>query len=221
MKAHLIFLIFIFSLNTVCAQHGVYTFDKIFIKKHTRLTEAHNSGHYTYPYYKSQEGESWSGKFSIPGIVGSIHATGSDGQNLYVGGNFKSAGGIRTNNIVKWDGEKWSSLGGGPENGLNGTVQAITYKDGKLFVGGMFSKAGSEQVYGLVYWDGANWHSVVDSESKSLVRYTIFENDTTILLPFVWELIYGLGQSYNDFFIGSAVGIEVITDECTWPVISL
>lgn len=197
MKAHLIFLVFILFFSHANAQQNTYSFDENFVWEHQKKGRNYSSENLSNEnHITNAEDGTWSNKFSVPGIVGSIHASGSDGQNLYIGGNFKSVGGIKTNNIVKWDGEKWLTLGVGSENGLDFTVQAITYANEKLFVGGMFSKAGSKEAYGLAYWDGANWHSVVDSESKGLIRYSIFENDTTILQPFVWELFVHNNKLY-------------------------
>jgi hypothetical protein len=61
----------------------------------------------------------------VPGIVGNIHVTATDGVNLYIGRNFSIAGGIIANSIVKWDGQKWSSLGEGPENGVSVNVPFV------------------------------------------------------------------------------------------------
>ncbi|MCF7730212.1 MAG: hypothetical protein K9N23_00930 [Akkermansiaceae bacterium] len=54
-----------------------------------------------------------------PGTIRAI-AVDSNGD-LYVGGAFSFAGGVRTNNIAKWDGNRWSALG----EGIGGGVRAL------------------------------------------------------------------------------------------------
>ena len=41
--------------------------------------------------------------------------------NVYVGGSFTQAGGIPAQNIARWNGSGWSSLGAG----LNSSVKAL------------------------------------------------------------------------------------------------
>ena len=58
--------------------------------------------------------------------------------NLYVGGNFTTAGGVTVNNIAKWDGTAWFALG----TGTNSTVSALAAdSSGNLYVGGNFTTA--------------------------------------------------------------------------------
>lgn len=116
----------------------------------TELTAASGSSHHA--------GKGWKSQFTVNGVVSSqLFAVATDGVNLYVGGMFTTAGGTIANNIAKWDGAHWSSIGTGPENGVNGVVEGIAYTDGKLFVGGQFSKAGTRSVNGVAYWDGTEW----------------------------------------------------------------
>lgn len=59
--------------------------------------------------------------------------------DVYVGGNFTSAGGVTCVNIARWDGFQWRRVG--QFGGLNGTVQDIAISpDGAfLYVGGDFT----------------------------------------------------------------------------------
>ncbi|HAN71502.1 MAG TPA: hypothetical protein DCQ36_07920, partial [Actinobacteria bacterium] len=78
--------------------------------------------------------------------------------DLYVGGNFTSAGGVSANNIAKWDGTSWSALTCGPINGVNDTVRAILpQSDGSLIIGGFFTNAGGDPLnkYVARYTPGA------------------------------------------------------------------
>ncbi len=68
------------------------------------------------------------------------HTLVTSGNDLYVGGSFTTAGGTPANNIAKWDGSSWSTLG----SGVNGAVDSLAADgSGHLFVGGRFSVAGT------------------------------------------------------------------------------
>jgi len=87
------------------------------------------------------------------GIEGSVNSVVDaivvKGNEVYVGGTFKSAGGVPVNHIAKWDGEKWSSL----EEGVNDLVFALTLVGDDLYVGGKFTKASGITVDGIARWD--------------------------------------------------------------------
>jgi trimeric autotransporter adhesin len=86
------------------------------------------------------------------------------GPALYVGGTFLNAGGVNVSHIAKWDGQDWSSVGGG----IDGTVTclAVFDEDGagsnppRLFAGGQFGSAGGTPASCLARWDGKNWSAV-------------------------------------------------------------
>ena len=63
---------------------------------------------------------------------------------LYAGGRFITAGGITVNNIAKWNGTNWSSVGSGIDPGYynyHNVSSLITY-NGELYASGYFSIAG-------------------------------------------------------------------------------
>ena len=87
-----------------------------------------------------------------------IHAITVTGNDVYVGGYFEEAGNVEANNIARWDGEKWHSLGEGAYNGVEGNVITLAQHGEDLFVGGSFSKAGGRTVNNITRWDGREWH---------------------------------------------------------------
>lgn len=97
------------------------------------------------------------------GSVNSVYDLAFDSSdNLYVGGNIDTAGGdinhldqrITVNNIAKWDGTHWTSLG----EGLKSSVQTIEFdSSGNLCVGGAFEYSGTERVNYIASWDGTSW----------------------------------------------------------------
>ncbi len=134
----------------------------------------------------------WSNAFTVPGVVdGWVYAMTTDGTNLYVGGDFSVIGGTIANNVIKWNGDKWTSIGEGSENGITGHVSSLAYVDGKLFVGGMMRKAGSKSVNGVAYWDGISWNALGNDETNGIRLITVTsEGDTLIHSGHVWSL-YG------------------------------
>ena len=74
---------------------------------------------------------------------------------LIVAGFFDNAGGVRVNNIARWDGHEWSALG----DGLTGSVgvEALTVYQGQLIAGGPFTQSGSTEVARIARWDGSAW----------------------------------------------------------------
>ena len=99
-------------------------------------------------------GNTWSalgGGIGNPGGVGNptVNALALCGADLFVGGNFTTAGGVSASRIAKWNGSTWSALGSGmsgaPGSGINsGPVYALAASGSDyLFLGGDFSIAGS------------------------------------------------------------------------------
>jgi hypothetical protein len=71
-------------------------------------------------------------------------------NNVYVGGSFTQAGSTGANNIARWDGSTWSSLG----SGTNNLVKTIfTVVGGNVYVGGDFTQAGPISANYIAEWD--------------------------------------------------------------------
>ncbi|HUI28820.1 MAG TPA: hypothetical protein VLX91_01295, partial [Candidatus Acidoferrales bacterium] len=99
-----------------------------------------------------------SANLGINGPVASIIINGND---VYIGGTFSSAGGIAANNIVDYNTSTntWNPLGSGT-NGVNGGICAMAYFGGNLYVGGSFTTAGGGSVSDIARWDGSSWHAL-------------------------------------------------------------
>ncbi|WP_165768421.1 T9SS type A sorting domain-containing protein [Hymenobacter amundsenii] len=93
-----------------------------------------------------------------------VYALAVRGSDMYVGGRFTQAGGVASNNIAKWDGENWSSLGTGPANGIHGVpyeeVHALAVRGSDMYVGGQFTQAGGVAANNIAKWDGTGWSSL-------------------------------------------------------------
>jgi trimeric autotransporter adhesin len=126
------------------------------------------------------------------GMNGSVRAltvfddgTGS-GPALYAGGDFTTADGVPANRIAKWNGTVWSSVGTGPENGVNGAVRALTvFDDGSgngpaLYAGGDFTAAGGVLANRIAKWSGTSWSSLgtgpANGVNSTVLALTVFDD---------------------------------------------
>jgi hypothetical protein len=98
------------------------------------------------------------GGVQSPHVLGEVFTMLADGSDLYVTGQFETAGGAAASNIARWDGAQWHALGGG----IQGIGYALTMLNGKLYVGGGFYLAGDVTVSNVASWDPATstWTAV-------------------------------------------------------------
>lgn len=94
------------------------------------------------------------------GVDGEVLELATEGDKLYVGGDFAQVDGSIPAGNVAWVSESsgtytWHSMGAG----VNGPVHAIAVFDGKVFVGGSFTMAGGIAADNIAYWDGTSWHA--------------------------------------------------------------
>jgi trimeric autotransporter adhesin len=91
-----------------------------------------------------------------------VHAVAIDGDNVYVGGDFSVAGGVRANRVARWSRSsgQWFALGSGID-GAGALVRSLALGgNNDLYVGGIFNGAGGVRSPGIVRWDGTRWSSV-------------------------------------------------------------
>jgi hypothetical protein len=102
--------------------------------------------------------------------VWSLAAFDEDGPGpnppvLFAGGYFTTAGGVVVNNIARWDGANWSSVGGGAGGKLRGVLALIVFDENgsgqpALFAGGEFTTMGGISTGHLARWNGTTWSAV-------------------------------------------------------------
>lgn len=89
-----------------------------------------------------------------------------DNGGIYVAGKFNLAGGLPANNVARWDGFAWTSLGAGVSGQPMGDfiqdgVSAIARDSlGSIYVGGVFTSAGGTEARRIAVWDGQSWSSL-------------------------------------------------------------
>ncbi|MDO7875683.1 FG-GAP-like repeat-containing protein [Hymenobacter sp. ASUV-10] len=113
--------------------------------------------------------EKWRDGFGLPGTNATVNATVvAPNGDVYVGGNFTTAGPVAANRVARWNGTAWSSLGTGTSNGVSGTVYALAMAGSDLYVGGSFGLAGGAMANRVARWDGTAWSSLGTGTSNGV-----------------------------------------------------
>ncbi len=131
------------------------------------------------------EDSSWDGQFRGTGfeVYYGINAIAISGSDIYVGGSFYMVEDIPVNNIAKWNGTTWDSLGGGvgpsgyyyPDGGK--AVYAIVVSGSDIYVGGDFQMAGGIPVNGIAMWNGASWSALGSGVNNSVNALAVIGSD--------------------------------------------
>lgn len=121
----------------------------------------------------------WQGLFNDPGLDGQVFAIVRNGPDLYVGGNFQSAGGVPARCVARFDGERWHPLGPGLTVDhwfyKDPVVHALAIYNGELYAGGVFTRAGNDTVNFIARWDGQAWHDVGGGAEDWIASFAVFD----------------------------------------------
>lgn len=96
------------------------------------------------------------------------------GEALYLGGSFRSAGGILADGLARWDGASWSALG----TNLYPSCLAV-FDDGNgpaLYVGGDFVTIDGLTVNRIARWDGSNWSALGSGVGGKVTAVQVFDD---------------------------------------------
>ena len=96
-------------------------------------------------------------------------------DNLYLSGNFSSAGGIAADHIAKWDGNNWSALGSGVSS--SSVTSLVIDGNDHLYAGGDFTSAGGISANYIAKWDGNNWSSLGSGLDDHIYTLAVDSND--------------------------------------------
>ena len=80
-----------------------------------------------------------------------VTSLASNGDYLYAGGYFETAGGVSAIKVARWDDQAWSALGSGI-NGSTSYVQALAVSGSGLYIGGYFTSAGGKSSHYMAHW---------------------------------------------------------------------
>jgi trimeric autotransporter adhesin len=122
--------------------------------------------------------ERWSHEFYDPsfGTVNAVaYLTNGD---LICAGSFNGVAGVPgTQNIARWDGTNWWSVGGGLPNA---NLFALLVSGNDLFVGGTFTSVAGQPITNLTRWDGTNWSAVGGGVVGGSVRTLTLHNGALV-----------------------------------------
>ncbi len=218
-------IVVIVSITPLSGQQKNYFYERNHKISSSSLLENHNQNQLKFnqeSFFASDP--LWDKQFTIPGVDGTVYALAASGTDLYVGGSFTVAGHAVANNIARWDGTEWHSVGTGEENGVGGTVQSIAVLNGKLYVGGMFTKVGKNlDANGVASWDGIKWSSLgIGAENGLRFASTDFSGNPAISMGHGYSLLAKdsllfVGGFFNRAGTAHAQGLAVWNDnQSTW-----
>jgi hypothetical protein len=105
-----------------------------------------------------------SGVGSVAFAVLAMDLDGDGVEEVYVGGQFTTAGGMPASRIARWNGSSWSALGSGVNNSVWALAAFDEDGDGPgrpvLIAGGSFKLAGGVTVNNVARWDGSSWSAL-------------------------------------------------------------
>ncbi len=118
------------------------------------------------------QGQVFSNTLGQPGFTGSYVAAfvawdDGTGEALYATGSFTVPGVAGTQNLARWNGASWESVGGGLIDQFSNTLAVF---QGDLIAGGYFNSAGGvADTQKLARFDGTQWNSM-DAQSSSFLN---------------------------------------------------
>jgi hypothetical protein len=124
-------------------------------------------------YIAKWNGTRWSplGSGAVNGVAHPtypfVQALAVVGTDLYVGGQFASAGGASITNLARWSGTSWSSLG----TGINGAITTLVAVGPQLYAGGSFTLVGGQPANRVAIWNGTSWSSLGTGTSNGVSGY--------------------------------------------------
>lgn len=110
-----------------------------------------------------------------------VYAMTTFGNELIAAGDFSEAGGQPANQIARWNGMIWQSLGtgiGGP--GIGDSVLALATFGNDLIAGGDFTNAGGTPANRIARWDGSAWHSLGTGLTGGVRAFTVYGNELIV-----------------------------------------
>jgi hypothetical protein len=106
-------------------------------------------------------------------------------NELYIGGDFDSIGGVKTNNFAKFDGTNWHGL----SYPYNTCVVGMANYKGKLYMAGEVTSGSS--CANLAYYDGVSWNpwaGIYGSTTKTVFGMKVIDS-----MLFVYGRFYSIG----------------------------
>jgi|GEM_PF-1465533 len=94
------------------------------------------------------------------GLDGFCYCVACGSDEVFIGGEFDSAGDLAVSKIAKWNGAEWSSVCGCLGMGLDNQIRCLRPFGNDVYAGGDFSTAGNLVVNKVTMWNGKQWSSL-------------------------------------------------------------
>lgn len=95
-------------------------------------------------------------------IISTVSSIAVEGSDVYVTGDFNTAGGVGVSGVAWWNGASWTNMGAGLTH--IDEIEVVTSievnSQGQVFVGGLFDLAGTDTVANIAMWDGTDWSAL-------------------------------------------------------------
>lgn len=92
---------------------------------------------------------------------GNVTVARTNGNNIFVGGQWNSIYGTNTASIARYDGTNWHGLGTGLTNAFGvPLVRDIIIRSNEVFVCGRFDSAGGIAATNIAKWNGSAWQKL-------------------------------------------------------------
>ncbi|MHC4414772.1 MAG: hypothetical protein ACYS0G_05765 [Planctomycetota bacterium] len=101
--------------------------------------------------------------------IGGFDEPGEGGPTLFAGGAFRSAGGVESEYIARWDDSSWSGLNAGVSGDSYPAVWVVQASDDPsplgrgLYAGGVFTTAGGIAAHSIARWNARGWSPLGDA----------------------------------------------------------
>lgn len=125
------------------------------------------------------DGSDWHSMGTVGEPVNSqaaVHTLTVFNGDLIAGGGFITADGQTVNNIARWDGSNWQTMGDGMDN----AVLDLTVFEDDLIAVGMFRHSGGERMEYVARWNGTEWQSMAIGMNGSVSAVEVFGSDLII-----------------------------------------
>ena len=120
----------------------------------------------------------WDTQFGAAGADGTVTAIACSGSDVYLTGNFTSAGESSCIGIAKWNGSNWSGFGPGFSWGSGPIGAAVATRGQDVYVGGIFiTNISGVPVRNLGKWNGSTWSEVGGGVDELVYRMLFKGND--------------------------------------------
>lgn len=98
------------------------------------------------------------------------------GPVLVAGGDFLTAAGQPAGSLASWDGQAWSTFGGGTDGTLSALANFDSGSGPELYIGGGFTNVSGTVAYSIARWNGSAWSGVGNGANGHVYALAVFDD---------------------------------------------